>query len=138
MQNFEDWFLAILIRGLSLVLWRCAGARQKNQNAFGASAARARAERQRQKIYMVTFEYCHHGDLKSFLLENRRYFSASLRKLSNDVPKRSLNLNLVSWSYQVANGMEFLASKQVLHGDLVACNILLRVDNVVKGEDLRL
>lgn len=52
-----------------------------------------------RRSLMVIFEYCHHGDLKSFLLENRRYFSATLRKLSNDDPKRSLSLlNLVSWS----------------------------------------
>nr|XP_043069197.1 platelet-derived growth factor receptor alpha-like [Drosophila bipectinata] len=40
--------------------------------------------------------------------------------------------NLVSWAFQVARGMEYLSSKQVLHGDLAARNILLCDKNVVK------
>lgn len=40
--------------------------------------------------------------------------------------------DLVCWSFQVANGMEYLASRKVLHGDLAARNILLAADNVVK------
>lgn len=40
--------------------------------------------------------------------------------------------DLVCWSFQVARGMEYLASRKVLHGDLAARNILLCDDNVVK------
>lgn len=40
--------------------------------------------------------------------------------------------NLLCWSFQVARGMEFLASRKVLHGDLAARNILLNDDNIVK------
>ncbi|KAL5278980.1 KDR family protein [Megaselia abdita] len=39
---------------------------------------------------------------------------------------------LVQWAFQVARGMDYLASKKVLHGDLAARNILLCEDNVVK------
>lgn len=40
--------------------------------------------------------------------------------------------NLLSWSFQVARGMDYLASRKVLHGDLAARNVLLAEDNVVK------
>lgn len=40
--------------------------------------------------------------------------------------------DLVCWSFQIARGMDYLASRKVLHGDLAARNILLCDDNVVK------
>lgn len=40
--------------------------------------------------------------------------------------------DLVCWLFQVARGMDYLASRKVLHGDLAARNILLSDDNVVK------
>ncbi|XP_058451061.1 vascular endothelial growth factor receptor 1 isoform X2 [Malaya genurostris] len=48
-------------------------------------------------------------------------------------PARSVTtIDLVCWASQVACGMEYLASRKVLHGDLAARNILLCDDNVVK------
>lgn len=40
--------------------------------------------------------------------------------------------DLLAWAFQVARGMEYLASRKVLHGDLAARNILLTDDNIVK------
>ncbi|XP_056632203.1 vascular endothelial growth factor receptor 1-like isoform X1 [Diorhabda sublineata] len=40
--------------------------------------------------------------------------------------------DLIIYSFQVARGMEYLASRKVLHGDLAARNILLSEDNIVK------
>lgn len=40
--------------------------------------------------------------------------------------------DLVCWTFQVARGMDYLASRKVLHGDLAARNILLCDDNIVK------
>lgn len=40
--------------------------------------------------------------------------------------------DLICWSLQVAQGMTYLTSRNVLHGDLAARNILLCNNNVVK------
>ena len=40
--------------------------------------------------------------------------------------------DLLSWSYQLARGMEHLANKRVIHGDLAARNVLLAENNIIK------
>ncbi|XP_073497144.1 vascular endothelial growth factor receptor kdr-like [Phyllobates terribilis] len=50
-----------------------------------------------------------------------------------DVSKRQLTMeDLICYSFQVAKGMEFLASRKCIHRDLAARNILLSENNVVK------
>ncbi|XP_053555191.1 vascular endothelial growth factor receptor kdr-like [Bombina bombina] len=52
---------------------------------------------------------------------------------TEDVSKRSLTMeDLICYSFQVAKGMEFLASRKCIHRDLAARNILLSENNVVK------
>lgn len=46
--------------------------------------------------------------------------------------------DLVSWGWQVAQGMEYLSRRKVLHGDLAARNLLLADNNVVKISDFGL
>ncbi|XP_071519628.1 vascular endothelial growth factor receptor 1-like isoform X1 [Panulirus ornatus] len=45
---------------------------------------------------------------------------------------------LLCWAFQIARGMEYLAFKKVLHGDLAARNVLLAEDNIVKISDFGL
>ncbi|CAK1551856.1 unnamed protein product [Leptosia nina] len=47
-------------------------------------------------------------------------------------PRPLTSRDLLAWAFQIARGMEYLASRKVLHGDLAARNVLLAEDNVVK------
>ncbi|XP_064075126.1 vascular endothelial growth factor receptor 1 isoform X3 [Vanessa tameamea] len=47
-------------------------------------------------------------------------------------PRPLTSRDLLAWAFQIARGMEYLANRKVLHGDLAARNILLAEDNIVK------
>lgn len=47
-------------------------------------------------------------------------------------PRPLTSRDLLVWAFQIARGMEYLAARKVLHGDLAARNVLLAEDNVVK------
>ena len=72
----------------------------------------------------LLLEFCQHGDLKQFLMKNKE---AILSGAEDDL----LNSRcLVTWTYQIASGMQFLAQNQIMHGDLASRNILMG-DNTV-------
>ena len=79
------------------------------------------------KIWLL-LEYCPHGDMKNFLLRNRDIISQGLH--CQRVPHENLNIRLfLKWSHSICKGMEYLASKNIMHGDLAARNILITNSN---------
>uniref|UniRef100_A0AAR2J758 Vascular endothelial growth factor receptor 3 n=1 Tax=Pygocentrus nattereri TaxID=42514 RepID=A0AAR2J758_PYGNA len=109
---------------------------------------------------MVVVEYCKYGNLSNYLRAKREFFlpyrvrwmcsavspysptqlqgksspdsTPSVEKM-DDLWKTPLTIeDLICYSFQVARGMEFLASRKCIHRDLAARNILLSENNVVK------
>ncbi|NP_001182599.1 vascular endothelial growth factor receptor 2 precursor [Oryctolagus cuniculus] len=69
----------------------------------------------------------------SGFVEEKSLSDVEEEEASEGVDKDSLTLeHLICYSFQVARGMEFLASRKCIHRDLAARNILLSEKNVVK------
>lgn len=61
----------------------------------------------------VIVEYAHHGNLRDFLRKHRP--SSGYEEASEEKDKRILTQkDLVSFAYQVARGMDYLASRRVI------------------------
>ena len=67
----------------------------------------------------LILEFCQHGDLKNFLMKHKA-------TILSGAETSVLNSRcLATWTYQIASGMQFLASNKIMHGDLALRNILL-------------
>lgn len=87
---------------------------------------------QQGKLYIVV-EYCRHGNLRSFLKDNRPVMQA------NSVITKKITLyDLTSFCLQVARGMNFLASKKCIHRDIAARNVLVGEGYLMKIADFGL
>ncbi|XP_058170203.1 platelet-derived growth factor receptor alpha-like [Anopheles ziemanni] len=104
---------------------------------------------------MIVLEYCPYGNILDFIRINKSNFiycsSQSLEAWRTDSTisdvmtseeglfrTRFNTKDLICWSKQIADGMAFLKSKNVCHGDLAARNVLLCEKNVVKISDFGL
>ncbi|ESO01519.1 hypothetical protein HELRODRAFT_141355, partial [Helobdella robusta] len=110
-----------------------------------------------KRIFYVVMEYCCNGCLRNYLIENKknydrlksnkrkqnrkqysRNFEDDEEECNDSSCKKLLDYNsvaledLISYAYQIARGMDYLASMKMIHRDLAARNVLLAEDNVAK------
>nr|XP_056706328.1 fibroblast growth factor receptor 2 isoform X4 [Euleptes europaea] len=86
----------------------------------------------------VLVEYASKGNLREYLRARRppgMEYSFDI----NRVPEEQMTFkDLVSCTYQLARGMEYLASQKCIHRDLAARNVLVTENNVMKIADFGL
>ncbi|XP_031784638.1 fibroblast growth factor receptor homolog 1 isoform X2 [Nasonia vitripennis] len=90
-------------------------------------------------LYVVV-EFAPHGNLRDFLREHRSSsgYESALGQHSDKDKKTLTQKDLVSFAYQVARGMEYLASRRCIHRDLAARNVLVSDEYVLKIADFGL
>ncbi|XP_049547802.1 fibroblast growth factor receptor homolog 1-like isoform X1 [Anopheles darlingi] len=86
-------------------------------------------------LYVIV-EYAPHGNLKNFLRSHR--FGSNYEENNEKEKKILTQKELISFAYQIARGMEHLASRRCIHRDLAARNILVSDNYVMKIADFGL
>nr|XP_025970027.1 fibroblast growth factor receptor 1 isoform X6 [Dromaius novaehollandiae] len=127
-DNATDKDLADLISEMEMM--KMIGKHKNIINLLGACT-------QDGPLYVIV-EYASKGNLREYL-QARRPPGMEYCYNPARVPEEQLSFkDLVSCAYQVARGMEYLASKKCIHRDLAARNVLVTEDNVMKIADFGL
>ncbi|XP_040217893.1 fibroblast growth factor receptor 2 isoform X3 [Rana temporaria] len=88
-------------------------------------------------LYVIV-EYAAKGNLREYL-RARRPVEMDYSYDINRVPGEQMTFkDLISCTYQLARGMEYLASQKCIHRDLAARNVLVTENNVMKIADFGL
>ncbi|XP_015415644.1 PREDICTED: fibroblast growth factor receptor 2 [Myotis davidii] len=88
-------------------------------------------------LYVIV-EYAAKGNLREYLRARRPPGMEYSYDISH-VPEEQMTFkDLVSCTYQLARGMEYLASQKCIHRDLAARNVLVTENNVMKIADFGL
>jgi len=78
-------------------------------------------------------EFCGGGTLEKYL-HGKSISLSPITHYQNEISQ----VQFVTWSMQIAEGMSFLASCKIIHGDLATRNILLKDAQTVKISDFGL
>jgi serine/threonine protein kinase len=73
----------------------------------------------------LLLEFCNEGDLKDFLERKKKWIQKGFEAKPNNSFKSFNSRQLLIFSFDIAKGMEYLASKRVMHGDLAARNVMI-------------
>lgn len=87
---------------------------------------------------MVILEFCPNGNLLSFMKERRQMFKPIWSKQHVGMEKEFTTFDLCVCAYQVAKGLDFLASRKCVHRDVAARNVLVGENHTMKVADFGL
>ncbi|OXA39583.1 Vascular endothelial growth factor receptor 3 [Folsomia candida] len=125
-------FLKSLLRELQVLNF--IGSHENIVNLVGACTS----EVKRRKLYFV-MEYCAYGSIKSYLRKNREAFInkeacdlINRDYISWESPKTITIQDLITWAFETANGMEYIAGKHEclpIRGEICPTAFIQRLKN---------